>query len=78
MQWNCHMIRHISPCVLATYCQIKPENIRHLQNMIQSDQTNMFDRETFHVHVSMSSQTGKADLRMSPMYILHGQWTYRG
>ena len=43
-------------------CQVKPDNMRHLQNMIQSDQSIMFDRGTF--HVGMPSQTGKGFIQL--------------
>ena len=51
---------HTSLCV-GNICQVKPDNVRHLQNMIQSDQSIMFDRGTF--HVGMPSQTGEAFIR---------------
>ena len=43
-------------------CQVTPKNIRHLQNMIQSDQTIMFHRRTF--HVGMPSRTREGFIRL--------------
>ena len=51
---------HTSLCA-GNICQVKPDNMRHLQNMIQSDQSIMFDRGTF--HLGMPSQTGEGFIR---------------
>ena len=39
-------------------CQVTPENIRDLQNMVRSDQTIMFDRGSFHIDVPLQTREG--------------------